>query len=134
MPKQIYKINDWSGGMNNRKDPRDLPDRQYPFIKNMSIDALGKIKTAGGLYNHIEDSDGSTNLTQYIPSVNNTVLGGFGLFYFESDHSKDADQTITETKSGTALTIGTSDGNVEFVEVTTNPDGSTQAPEQGSGV
>ena len=56
------------------------------------------------------------------------------MFYFESDHSKDADQTITETKSGTALTIGTSDGNIEFVEVTTNPDGSTQAPEQGSGV
>ena len=100
----------------------------------MSIDALGKIKTAGGLYNHIEDSDGSTNLTQYIPSVGNTVLGGFGLFYFESDHSKDADQTITETKSGTTLTVGTSDGNIAFVQVATNPDGSTQAPEQGSGL
>jgi len=134
MPKQIYKINDWSGGINNRKDPRDLPDRQYSFIKNMSIDALGKIKTAGGLYNHIEDSDGSTNLTQYIPSVGNTVLGGFGLFYFESDHSKDADQIITETKSGTTLTVGTSDGNIAFVQVATNPDGSTQAPEQGSGL
>lgn len=131
MPKQVYTIRDWSGGVNSRKDPRDIPDREYSMIENMSIDALGKIKTSGGLHNHIEGSDGSTNLTEYIPNVNCTVVGGYGLFYFESDHSRDADQTITETKSSTALAIGTSVGNIEFVRVTSNPDGLVTTADTG---
>ena len=127
MPKQYLTIKDWSGGINNRKDPRDLQDNEHSLIQNMSIDALGKIKTAGGLYDNNADSDGdtsSTPLTQYI--VNRTAVisgsGGYGLFYFESDHSGNYDQVITETKSGTALSIGTSNGNISFVKVQTNTD------------
>ena len=134
MPKQLYTIKDFSGGMSSRKDPRDIRENEGSFLNNVSIDALGKIKTAGGLYNHIEGSDGSTNLTQYIPDCTNTVMGGYGLFYFESDHSTDADQTITETKSGTALDLGSSDGNIAFVLISTNPDGVNTAPESGSGL
>ena len=127
MPKQRLMIRDWSGGINNRRDPRDIRDNASSFIQNMSIDALGKIKTAGGLFDNLADSDGdtsSTPLTEYI--VNRTAhiegSGGYGLFYFESDHSRDSDQTITETKSGTALAIGTSVGNIKFVLVQTTTD------------
>ena len=127
MPKQRLTIRDWSGGINNRQDPRDIKDNESSFIQNMSIDALGKIKTAGGLFDNLADSDGdtsSTPLTEYI--VNRTAgvegSGGYGLFYFESDHSRDSDQTITETKSGTALAIGTSVGNIKFVLVHTTTD------------
>ena len=56
--------------------------------------------------------------------------GGYGLFYFESDHSRDSDQTIIETKSGTALALGTSNGQISFVAVKSNPDTIT-APEYG---
>ena len=103
----------------------------------MSIDALGKIKSIGGLFAHQEGSDGSTNLSEFINNVSDTVYGGYNLFYFESDHSKDHDEIITETKSGTALAIGTSDGNIEFVRVDSNPEyavGETSAPEHGSGM
>ena len=127
MPKQRLTIRDWSGGINNRQDPRDIRDNESSFIQNMSIDALGKIKTAGGLFDNLADSDGdtsSTPLTEYI--VNRTAgiegSGGYGLFYFESDHSRDSDQTITETKSGTALAIGTAVGNITFVLVQTSTD------------
>ena len=127
MPKQRLTIRDWSGGINNRQDPRDIRDNESSFIQNMSIDALGKIKTAGGLFDNLADSDGdtsSTPLTEYI--VNRTAeingSGGYGLFYFESDHSRDSDQTITETKSGTALAIGTAVGNITFVLVQTTTD------------
>ena len=127
MPKQRLTIRDWSGGINNRQDPRDIRDNESSFIQNMSIDALGKIKTAGGLFDNLADSDGdtsSTPLTEYI--VNRTAeingSGGYGLFYFESDHSRDSEQTITETKSGTALAIGTSVGNITFVLVQTTTD------------
>jgi hypothetical protein len=127
MPKQRLTIRDWSGGINNRQDPRDIRDSESSFIQNMSIDALGKIKTAGGLFANLADSDGDTSsspLTEYI--VNRTAeingSGGYGLFYFESDHSRDSEQTITETKSGEELTIGTAVGNITFVLVQTTTD------------
>ena len=137
MPKQRLTIRDWSGGINNRQDPRDIKPNESSFIQNMSIDALGKIKTAGGLFDNLADSDGdtsSTPLTEYI--VNRTAniegAGGYGLFYFESDHSRDSEQTITETKSGTALAIVTSVGNITFVLVQTISDLPTHEEESGN--
>jgi len=125
MPKQRYIIRDFSGGMNSKRDSRDLQENECAFIQNMSIDALGKIKTAGKLYTHIENQDGSTDLTEYIVerTAGLTGAGGYGLFYFESDHSRDSENTITETKSGTALTIHASnDGAINFTAVRSIPD------------
>ena len=124
MPKQRYTIRDFSGGMNSKRDHRDLQENESAFIQNMSIDALGKIKTAGKLYAHIEDQDGSTDLGEYIVerTAGLTGGGGYGLFYFESDHSGTPENTIVETKSGTDLAIGTSNGNISFDNVYSNPD------------
>tara|TARA_Y100000034_G_scaffold85175_1_gene102189 strand:+ start:372 stop:785 length:414 start_codon:yes stop_codon:yes gene_type:complete len=124
MPKQYYTIRDWSGGMNSRKDPRDLKENEYSYIQNMSIDALGKIKTAGKLYAHIEDQDGDTNLSEYIVerTANLVGSGGYGLFYFESDHGRDNTQTITTTDGSTALALGTSPGQISFNNTVSNPD------------
>ena len=134
MPKQYYTIRDWSGGINVRRDPRDLKENESPSIQNMSIDALGKIKTAGKLYAHKEDQDGSTDLSQYIVerTANLVGSGGFGLFYFESDHGRDANATITDTKmaSSNDLTIGTGDGTILFNKVVTSPDGPYGPSEQ----
>jgi len=127
MPQQQHIIRDWSGGLNNRQDPRDIRDNESSFIQNMSIDSLGKIKTAGGLFANLADSDGdisSTPLTEYIVNRTCSIVnsGGYGLFYFESDHSRDSEQTIIETKSGTALVIGTAVGNIKFSLVQTTTD------------
>ena len=124
MAKQMYTVRDWSGGMNNRRDPRDLAPNQYSVIENMSVDSIGKIKTVGGLFAHSVKSTGSGTLSEYIVESTTNINGGggYGLFYFESDHSNSPDNTITETKSGTALTIGTSNGNISFDNVYSNPD------------
>ena len=125
MPKQRYTIRDFSGGMNSKRDPRDLQENECVFIQNMSIDALGKIKTAGKLYPHIENQDGSTDLSEYIVEQTSgfTGGGGYGLFYFESDHSRDSENTITETKSGTDLIMHNStNGAIKFTAVRTIPD------------
>tara|TARA_R110002020_G_scaffold428834_1_gene638346 strand:- start:12292 stop:12696 length:405 start_codon:yes stop_codon:yes gene_type:complete len=130
MPKTFLQIKDWSGGMNNRKDPRDLLVNEFSYISNMSIDALGKIKTAGGLYDAVEGSDGSTDLSYYIVSRTSTIAGGggYGLFYFESDHSATSESTITETKSNTDLAIGTSAGTIRFVKVDSRRDSPADIP------
>jgi len=100
MPKQYYIIRDFSGGINTRKDPRDLNENESSFIQNMSVDALGKIKTVGKMYAHVESQDGDTNLSEYIVQIDKdfATSGGYGLTYFESDHSKDSEQTITNTQ------------------------------------
>ena len=133
MPKQYLTIKDWSGGMNNRRDPRDLQDNECSEIQNMSIDSLGKIKTCGALYAHIEGSDGTTDLSEYF--VERTAAlngsGGYGLFYFESDHSKDSNYSITDTKHpGTSndLTLGSSAGNIKFVAKLVGGDDTDTAP------
>ena len=119
MPKQKYIIRDFSGGMNTKRDPRDLDENESSFINNMSIDAIGKIKTAGGFYNHIESNDGSTNLSKYIVASQLGLEGGggYGVFYFESDHGRDSTNTITTTIGATSLAIGTSNGNILFGKV-----------------
>ena len=85
MPKQMYTIRDWAGGMNNRKDPRDLPPNEFSVIENMSIDALGKIKTIGGLFAHSVKSTGTSSLSEYLVEATCNINGGggYGLFYFE---------------------------------------------------
>ena len=119
MPKQKYIIRDFSGGMNTKRDPRDLAENESSFINNMSIDAIGKIKTSVGLYAHIESNDGTTNLSEYFVESLATIVGGggYGAFYFESDHGTSPTESITLTRSNTALTIGTSDGNISFGKI-----------------
>ena len=44
MPKQVYKINRFDGGINNDSNPRDIQDNEVVSIKNGSVDTLGSIK------------------------------------------------------------------------------------------
>tara|TARA_R110001592_G_scaffold299350_2_gene570293 strand:- start:330 stop:746 length:417 start_codon:yes stop_codon:yes gene_type:complete len=134
MPKRVYTIKDWSGGLNNRQDPRDIKDNEHSFIQNMSIDSLGKIKTAGALYDHKEGSDGSTDLSEYFVERTATLAGagGYGLFYFESDKSRDGDYIITDTKhpgSSNDLVLGDAVGNIKFVADISAGDAVDVAPE-----
>ena len=137
MPKQYHVINDFSGGMNTRKDPRDLRVNELSHIQNMSINNLGKIRTMGFFYDHKEDQDGTTDLSEFIPLVSAGLTGGggYGLFYFESDHSRVPDNTITLTRSGVNLAIGetNANGNISFVEVATAVDSGGESAESGGG-
>ena len=127
--------------MNTKRDPRDIAENESSYINNFSIDAIGKIKTSGGFYAHIESNDGSTNLSEYIPdsdvgniidSSDPTISGaGFGAFYFESDHGLSNTNTITDTKHpGTSddLVIGASNGNIQFNQTSTTVDIAADIP------
>ena len=137
MPKQYHVINDFSGGMNTRKDPRDLRDNELSYVQNMSINDLGKIRTMGFFYDHKEDQDGTTDLSEFIPLVSAGLTGGggYGLFYFESDHSRVPDNTIVNTVGSTALAIGETNtsGNISFVKVETAVDSGGESAESGGG-
>jgi len=47
MPKQMYTLNNFSGGINNLKDPRDLAANELANGVDIMIDQQGAIRTRG---------------------------------------------------------------------------------------
>ena len=126
MPKQTYTLNNFSGGINNLKDPRDLQENELANGVDIMIDKQGAIRTRGG------EADYSGTIANRAA----TVAPGYGLAVFESDHSKASDNTITLTRSGVNLAIGTTNanGNISFVKAETSPDVYTgESAESGGG-
>ena len=75
MPKQIYTLNNFSGGINNLKDPRDLQENELANGVDIMIDKQGAIRTRGG------EADYNSTINDRAA----TVAPGYGLAVFESD-------------------------------------------------
>jgi hypothetical protein len=121
--KQYYTLRSFARGMNNLRDPRDINEDEANFIQNMSIESIGKIKSAGSFYGHGVDNDGTGLIGdgKYVADRGGSAdavlvgAGGYNLFYFESDHSVSSDYSLSHTSSN-----GTdADGEITFVQPST---------------
>ena len=103
MPKQIYKIENFHGGLNTDSDPRDVADNELPVLTDLVVDEMGKIRMMGGLADH-----GAPDPTD------GTLRAGYGLFYFTADRKgahvieDDLSGEHTSTDSSTTLTDSSS--------------------------
>jgi len=87
MPKQQLVINNFSGGVNNVKDSRDIADNECAKAVNVMFDKQGAIRTAGSFATHV---------TSNLSGDSSDNQPGNGLFYFESDYgSKEVTATTT---------------------------------------
>ena len=43
MPKQIWKIENFHGGLNSNSDPRDVADNELTSSTDVMVDELGKV-------------------------------------------------------------------------------------------
>ena len=85
MPKRLYQIKDFSGGLNNLKDPADIADNEVADVSNLTFTKQGAI---GGAFNMKTSSN-------YLGDAYQTAAGdhidhleaGYGLGYFETDHA-----------------------------------------------
>lgn len=75
--KKSYNINNFSGGLNNNTNPRDITDNQFKVLQGLDNEIPGKLK----LFGSVVDEDGST----YTESHNNTTPYGNGLFHLNLD-------------------------------------------------
>ena len=124
MAKQYYTLKSFARGINNLRDPRDISEDEANFIQNMSIDSLGKIKSAGSFYGHGVGNDGTglVNDGKYVADRGGTTSasllgsGGYNLYYFEADHSTSFDQTLSVN---TPDSSGPTDGEITFVQPST---------------
>ena len=105
MPKQTYIINDFSGGVNNLKNPRDLAPNESQFLTNFSVNTQGSLKLRG-----VEADYNST-----INDRAATVEPGYGLAVFESDFGlNNTSFTYSDSSSPNTDFAQTNDKEVEF--------------------
>tara|TARA_R110000824_G_scaffold11938_4_gene52552 strand:- start:3717 stop:6218 length:2502 start_codon:yes stop_codon:yes gene_type:complete len=74
MPKELYKIEQFHGGLNSNSDPRDIADNELSAATDIVVDELGKIRLLGG-----------TNSGTGIDARGNQINPGYGLFQFSHD-------------------------------------------------
>jgi len=87
MAKQVLTLNDFSGGLNTVKDPRDIKNNELVTAQNIMVDEQGAVRTVGGMVAHTELA---------LPVQAATLVGGYGLAMLESDYE-------TEPVSYTAI-------------------------------
>ena len=76
MPKQWLYLNDFSGGLNTVKDPRDIRVNELAKAQNIMIDMQGAIRTVGGMV--------TTGMA--INTLVSSLVGGYGCAMLESDY------------------------------------------------
>ena len=92
MPKKAYKIEDFSGGINQLADPRDIEDNQFEELFNADVSRKGRITIPGNALKgyhstNTENVSVSPQVTTGITNVNNGLTPGYGLFAFSHDYN-----------------------------------------------
>lgn len=114
MPKQVYKINRFDGGINDNASARDISDSEVTSIKNGSVDSIGKVEAMPYGVETLLTADGASITSasgNRMTIVQNKINLGEGLFLFSSDYTG-AQTLTTGTHTG-------SDGDA-FILDTTN--------------
>ena len=70
MPKKAYKIEDFSGGINQLADPRDIEDNQFEELFNADVSRIGRITLPG---NALEPYQ-TTNVENNVVSPDNSSI------------------------------------------------------------
>ena len=96
MPKKSYKIEDFSGGINQLADPRDIGDNQFEELFNADVSRVGKITLPGNalnvhqvtnILNKVVSPESSLGGTLTFQKTNQGIAPGHGLFAFSHDYN-----------------------------------------------
>jgi hypothetical protein len=93
MPKQLYKIIAFHGGLATGPDPRDILDGQLSEAIDIMVDSVGTIRTLGSSVVHKATANVKTGFT-------GTLEAGYGLFYFSHDYTGAEDGGASEAITG----------------------------------
>tara|TARA_R100000808_G_C2154511_1_gene165520 strand:- start:3473 stop:8749 length:5277 start_codon:yes stop_codon:yes gene_type:complete len=79
MAKEIWKFNDFSGGLSNYSNPKDINSNEFQHLENIAVDQLGVLKTLG-----IAEKN-----ENFVPetSIYGDIIPGEGLASFFSDYT-----------------------------------------------
>ena len=116
MPKQVYKLQRFDGGINNHANARDISDNEVVSVKNGSVDTLGSVKAlqyTGATTSTFDGANVTDKTGARATIAENDIPFGKGLFLFSSDFTGGEILTIgTHTASANAVL---KDSNNRFV-------------------
>jgi len=93
MPKKIFKIDQFHGGLNNHSDARDINDNQQSSLIDAMVDSLGQITTMGV-------QSGSDIATANNTGITGTMKAGYGIHAWKSDYTGAEDKGSSEATTG----------------------------------
>ena len=99
MAKGILNISNYSGGLNNKTNSRDIEDNQFQDLDSLSIETPGKLKVMGAV------NDFTTSITA---DTATGVKYGNGVFHFNADY--DIDDTSGVVENNEILFVNTDSG------------------------
>ena len=109
MPKKAINVSNFSGGVNNNTNPRDLADNEFQILNNVTNEVPGKLKIIGN--QEVVTVDSGINS---IASLNY----GNGLLHTNFDRNLGAPTAINETEY--LFINDTANSEVEILDVTYN--------------
>jgi|TARA_R100001530_G_scaffold80204_1_gene55967 hypothetical protein len=121
MAKQMYSMRNFSGGINNDMDGRDIKENEFVHMQGFMTDQNGALRPVitsaahDGLVN--EKSLGTDNIPAVLEGS-----GGYNLGYFETDSILASAATVTGTM------IFNDGGRVTFSTSVTDPQEETTEP------
>jgi hypothetical protein len=92
MPKTLFTLRDFSGGINSVQDPRDVNVNQFAYLSNFYVDQNGALRPSGSLIAH--NGLVSNKSIMSVPCII-AGSGGRNLKYFEVDHDVGQGSGIT---------------------------------------
>ena len=93
MPKKLYQLNDFSGGLNRLKDIADIADNEVGTARAVMFNVYGGIQP----FYSMKDAT-NNKVDAYVNDEIATVQPGYGLGYFETDYVRDP-VTVSQTSS-----------------------------------
>ena len=93
MPKQIYKLDQFHGGLNTQANPSDIDDNQFAALEDAMVDELGKIKMMGGINTSVLATTAKTGFTR-------TMIAGYGIHPWKSDYVGAEDKASGQATTG----------------------------------
>jgi len=91
MPKQIWKIDEFHGGINDNADPRDILNNELAAAEDVAVNELGKVRLLGGnaeKHEQPDAADGDTSMS---------MQAGYGLVQFSHDMAGAGEDSIAAT-------------------------------------
>ena len=126
MPKQIYKIEHFHGGLNSNSDPRDISTTELSSATDVMVDEVGSIRTIGNIQATYETLD-NTGATV-------TEIAGAGFFQFDHDRTGAEDAGTSEDETGDSYLALYDDNDAEiwvYSKAVTNWDDDVAVNEHG---
>ena len=92
MPRQLYKIDQFHGGLNTQANASDIQDNEFVELEDAMVDELGRIKMMGSVTTGLETADNT--------GITGTMKAGYGIHTFKSDYTGAEDKGSSELPTG----------------------------------